>query len=176
MLDVSIRLEILNLLDRLKRDRNLAMLYVTHNLATARHFSAEIMVMYRGGVVERGPSNRVILNPAHPYAQVLASARRPRPTASRQALADARRGRQAAQGRAWRRVARGGARPGLPVPVPVAAAMETLRGRSAAGRDGTRPRGPVLALRGSGQIAGGAPCTMPGLPARALGRGGTRRG
>jgi peptide/nickel transport system ATP-binding protein len=47
MLDVSIRLEILNLLDGLKRDRNLTMLYVTHDLATARHFSSEIMVMYR---------------------------------------------------------------------------------------------------------------------------------
>jgi translation initiation factor RLI1 len=42
MLDVSIRLEILKLLDTLKRERNLAMLYVTHDLATARHFSTEI--------------------------------------------------------------------------------------------------------------------------------------
>jgi peptide/nickel transport system ATP-binding protein len=57
MLDVSIRLEVLNLLDRLKQDRNLAMLYVTHDLATARHFSSEIMVMYRGEIVERGPSD-----------------------------------------------------------------------------------------------------------------------
>ena len=64
MLDVSIRLEILNLLDRLKRDRNLAMLYVTHDLATARHFSSEIMVMYRGQIVEHGPSRR-----GHPAAR-----------------------------------------------------------------------------------------------------------
>jgi peptide/nickel transport system ATP-binding protein len=96
MLDVSIRLEILNLLDRLKRDRNLAMLYVTHDLATARHFSTQIMVMYRGAVVERGPSDDVILRPSHPYTQVLANAA-PDPTASRQALADARRRRQAAR-------------------------------------------------------------------------------
>jgi peptide/nickel transport system ATP-binding protein len=82
MLDVSIRLEILNLLDRLKRDRNLAMLYVTHDLATARHFSAEIMVMYRGEIVEHGPSGSVILSPAHPYIQILASAA-PDPRASR---------------------------------------------------------------------------------------------
>jgi peptide/nickel transport system ATP-binding protein len=94
MLDVSIRLEILNLLDRLKRDRNLAMLYVTHDLATARHFSSEIMVMYRGQIVEHGPSDSVILSPAHPYTQILASAA-PDPTASRQALARARRERQA---------------------------------------------------------------------------------
>jgi peptide/nickel transport system ATP-binding protein len=74
MLDVSIRLEILNLLDRLKRERDLALLYVTHDLATARHFAAEIMVMYRGQVVESGPSDAVILAPAHPYTQLLASA------------------------------------------------------------------------------------------------------
>jgi peptide/nickel transport system ATP-binding protein len=96
MLDVSIRLEILNLLDRLKQDRNLAMLYVTHDLATARYFSSEIMVMYRGVVVERGPSDEVILNPAHPYTQILASAA-PDPAASRQSLADARRRRQTAR-------------------------------------------------------------------------------
>ena len=87
MLDVSIRLEILNLLDRLKRDRNLAMLYVTHDLATARHFSAEIMVMYRGEIVEHGPSDSVILSPAHPYTQILASAA---PDPSRAALGAAR--------------------------------------------------------------------------------------
>jgi peptide/nickel transport system ATP-binding protein len=74
MLDVSIRLEILNLLDRLKRERDLALLYVTHDLATARHFSSEIMVMYRGEVVEHGPSDEVILRPAHPYTRLLASA------------------------------------------------------------------------------------------------------
>jgi peptide/nickel transport system ATP-binding protein len=89
MLDVSIRLEILNLLDRLKRDRDLALLYVTHDLATARHFSSQIMVMYRGEVVERGPSDRVILHPAHPYTQLLASAA-PDPTMTRARLAEAR--------------------------------------------------------------------------------------
>jgi peptide/nickel transport system ATP-binding protein len=94
MLDVSIRLEILNLLDRLKRDRNLAMLYVTHDLATARHFSSEIMVMYRGEVVERGPSDEVILHPAHPYTQILANAA-PDPATPRAALATARRQRLA---------------------------------------------------------------------------------
>jgi peptide/nickel transport system ATP-binding protein len=96
MLDVSIRLEILNLLDRLKRDRNLALLYVTHDLATARHFSSEIMVMYQGEIVERGPSDEVILNPAHPYTQILANAA-PDPAASRASLAAARETRQAAR-------------------------------------------------------------------------------
>jgi peptide/nickel transport system ATP-binding protein len=74
MLDVSIRLDILHLLDDLRRDRRLALLYVTHDLATARHFSARIMVMYRGQIVERGPTDEVILSPAHPYTQLLASA------------------------------------------------------------------------------------------------------
>lgn len=74
MLDVSIRLEILGLLDGLKDERGLALLYVTHDLATARHFSSEVMVMYRGEIVERGPSDEVILAPRHPYTRLLASA------------------------------------------------------------------------------------------------------
>jgi peptide/nickel transport system ATP-binding protein len=71
MLDVSIRLEILQLLDDLKKERNLAVLYITHDLATARHFSTQIVVMRHGRVVERGPSSEVILNPVHPYTQLL---------------------------------------------------------------------------------------------------------
>ena len=96
MLDVSIRLEILNLLDRLKRQRNLALLYVTHDLATARHFSSDIMVMYRGEIVERGPADEVILRPAHPYTRLLASAA-PDPAAPRERLVAERRARQAAR-------------------------------------------------------------------------------
>ena len=93
MLDVSIRLEILNLLDVLKRDRNLALLYITHDLATARYFSARVMVMYRGEIVEQGPADEVILNPAHPYTQLLESAV-PRAAADRAELAAQRRERQ----------------------------------------------------------------------------------
>lgn len=63
-------------------------------LATARHFPAEIMVMYRGQIVEHGPADEVILRPAHPYTRILASAA-PGPAASRRALAEARRQRQA---------------------------------------------------------------------------------
>jgi peptide/nickel transport system ATP-binding protein len=74
MLDVSVRLEILNLLDRLKREDDLAVLYITHDLATARHFSKDILVMYRGRIVERGPADDVILRPKHPYTQLLAAA------------------------------------------------------------------------------------------------------
>jgi len=74
MLDVSIRLGVLRLLARLQREENLAVLYITHDLATARHFSDEILVLYRGRVVERGPADDVILNPQHPYTKLLAAA------------------------------------------------------------------------------------------------------
>jgi peptide/nickel transport system ATP-binding protein len=74
MLDVSIRLGVLNLLAALQREENLGVLYITHDLATARHFSDEIMVLYRGAVVERGPADDVILNPQHEYTQLLAEA------------------------------------------------------------------------------------------------------
>ncbi len=74
MLDVSIRLGVLNLLGRLQREDNLAVLYITHDLATARHFSDEILVLYRGRVVERGPSDAVILDPHHDYTKLLALA------------------------------------------------------------------------------------------------------
>jgi peptide/nickel transport system ATP-binding protein len=72
MLDVSIRLGVLNLLASLQREENLGVLYITHDLATARHFSDEILVMYRGEIVERGPSDDVILNPQHEYTKLLA--------------------------------------------------------------------------------------------------------
>jgi len=74
MLDVSIRLGVLNLLGRLQREDDLAVLYITHDLATARHFSDEIVVLYRGRVVERGPADAVILDPHHEYTKLLALA------------------------------------------------------------------------------------------------------
>jgi ABC-type glutathione transport system ATPase component len=74
MLDVSIRLGVLNLLARLQREENLAVLYITHDLATARHFADDILVLYRGRVVERGPADEVIRDPRHPYTRLLAAA------------------------------------------------------------------------------------------------------
>lgn len=74
MLDVSIRLGVLNLLADLQREENLGVLYITHDLATARHFSDEIMVLYHGDVVERGPADDVILNPQHDYTKTLLGA------------------------------------------------------------------------------------------------------
>lgn len=74
MLDVSIRLGVLNLLADLQREEQLGVLYITHDLATARHFSDEILVMYRGDIVERGPADEVIQNPQHEYTKTLLAA------------------------------------------------------------------------------------------------------
>ncbi|WP_433789331.1 ABC transporter ATP-binding protein [Actinoplanes sp. CA-252034] len=74
MLDVSIRLGVLNLLATLQREEDLGVLYITHDLATARHFSDDILVMYRGRIVEHGPADEVILNPKHEYTRLLADA------------------------------------------------------------------------------------------------------
>jgi peptide/nickel transport system ATP-binding protein len=71
MLDVSIRLEILGLLDDLRRRFRLAMLYITHDIASARYFADEVLVMYAGEIVERGPAEEVTQYPAHPYTQLL---------------------------------------------------------------------------------------------------------
>jgi peptide/nickel transport system ATP-binding protein len=71
MLDVSIRLEMLSLLDDLRKRFSLAMLYITHDIASARYFADEILVMYAGEIVERGPAEEVTQLPAHPYTQLL---------------------------------------------------------------------------------------------------------
>jgi len=71
MLDVSIRLEMLNLLEQLRRDYQLALLYITHDIASARYFADEILVMYAGKTVERGPAEELTQQPAHPYTQLL---------------------------------------------------------------------------------------------------------
>jgi peptide/nickel transport system ATP-binding protein len=91
MLDVSVRLGILNLLEDLKVGQNLATLYITHDIATARYFAEEAAVLYAGHVVERGPSHVITDTPAHPYAQLLREAvpnpaRRITPRAQRRVL------------------------------------------------------------------------------------------
>lgn len=74
MLDVSIRLGILNLMAKLRDEQNIAFLYVTHDIASARYFADETLVMYAGRIVEGGQSEGVILEPKHPYTQLLLSA------------------------------------------------------------------------------------------------------
>ena len=74
MLDVSIRIGILNLMLRLKEERGIAFLYVTHDLASARYVADDILVMYAGQVVERGPIEQVLSAPLHPYTRLLLAA------------------------------------------------------------------------------------------------------
>jgi peptide/nickel transport system ATP-binding protein len=71
MLDVSIRLEVLDLIDELRSQFELAVLYVTHDIASARYFADDTLVMYAGEIVERGPSEDLTQRPAHPYTQLL---------------------------------------------------------------------------------------------------------
>ncbi len=71
MLDVSIRTGVLNLLLQLKRERGLAILLITHDLASARYLADRILVLFRGRVVEEGPSADVVRDPRHPYTRAL---------------------------------------------------------------------------------------------------------
>jgi peptide/nickel transport system ATP-binding protein len=74
MLDVSIRIGILNLILQLKRDLGIAFLYITHDIASARYVADEVLVMYAGRIVEQGPTDAVLLDPQHPYTRLLLSA------------------------------------------------------------------------------------------------------
>ncbi|MCI7456084.1 ABC transporter ATP-binding protein [Actinomyces urogenitalis] len=71
MLDVSMRLGILNLLQSLRDEERIAILYITHDVASARYFADRTVVLYAGRVVEEGDSEQVIREPAHPYTQLL---------------------------------------------------------------------------------------------------------
>jgi len=71
MLDVSIRLEMLDLIEELRARLDLAVLYITHDIASARYFADEILVMHDGEIVERGPAERVTQAPTHAYTQLL---------------------------------------------------------------------------------------------------------
>jgi peptide/nickel transport system ATP-binding protein len=74
MVDASSRMEIINLLKNLQRIHGIAFLYITHDIATARHFADKIAVMYMGTIVEMGTPKQIIQNPWHPYTQGLIAA------------------------------------------------------------------------------------------------------
>jgi peptide/nickel transport system ATP-binding protein len=74
MLDVSIRIGILNLILQLKRELQIAFLYITHDIASARYVADEVIVMYRGRIVEQGPTDAVLQAPQHAYTRLLLSA------------------------------------------------------------------------------------------------------
>ncbi|WP_193105347.1 ABC transporter ATP-binding protein [Brachybacterium sp. FME24] len=82
MLDVTIRKEMLDLIDDLRRDEDLAVLYITHDLGSARRYSSEVLVMHEGHVVEAGESATVIDDPQHEYTRRLLAAA-PNPAARR---------------------------------------------------------------------------------------------
>lgn len=74
MLDVSIRAGVLNLMEEMKFEKKMSLLYITHDIATARYIAEDLSVMYVGHMVEWGDTDEIIHNPQHPYTQLLVSA------------------------------------------------------------------------------------------------------
>jgi oligopeptide/dipeptide ABC transporter ATP-binding protein len=73
MLDVSVRAGVLALLDGLRKNADMGILMITHDLSTAAHFADKIAVMYLGRIVEQGAAAQVVRNPQHPYTKALLS-------------------------------------------------------------------------------------------------------
>jgi peptide/nickel transport system ATP-binding protein len=74
MLDVSIRIGLLNLMAELRDTMGVSILYITHDIASARYVADRLIVMYAGQIAETGPVDDVLANPRHPYTQLLLSA------------------------------------------------------------------------------------------------------
>ncbi|HEY6874758.1 MAG TPA: ABC transporter ATP-binding protein [Candidatus Dormibacteraeota bacterium] len=74
MLDVSVRIGVLNLMADLRRNEGISFLYITHDIASARYVADRLVVMYAGRIAEAGPAEDVLANPKHPYTQLLLSA------------------------------------------------------------------------------------------------------
>jgi len=74
MLDVSIRIGVLNLMSELREREGVSFLYITHDVASARYVADRVLVLYAGHLVEEGPTEDVIQRPKHPYTQLLLSA------------------------------------------------------------------------------------------------------
>ena len=119
MLDVSIRIGLLNLMARLREQEGVSFLYITHDLASARYVADRMMVMYAGHVVETGPTEEVLGDPQHPYTQLLLSAA-PDPRAPGEGTVAGRRWRRGRRGNRLRRAAESrGPVAGVPVPTTV---------------------------------------------------------
>ncbi|WP_235913840.1 oligopeptide/dipeptide ABC transporter ATP-binding protein [Teichococcus coralli] len=73
-LDVSVQAQVVNLLQDLQRERGVALLFISHDLAVVRHLAHQVAVMYAGRVVEAGPAARIFTDPRHPYTRALLEA------------------------------------------------------------------------------------------------------
>jgi peptide/nickel transport system ATP-binding protein len=71
MLDVSIRIGLLNVMARMREEEDVSFLYITHDLASARYVADRLIVMYAGNIVESGPMEDLLARPKHPYTQLL---------------------------------------------------------------------------------------------------------
>jgi peptide/nickel transport system ATP-binding protein len=74
MLDVSIRIGLLNLMAQLRDEQGASILYITHDIASARYVADRLIIMYAGQIAEQGPVEDVLASPKHPYTQLLLSA------------------------------------------------------------------------------------------------------
>ena len=106
MLDVSIRIGLLNVMARLREDEDVSLLYITHDIASARYVSDRVLVMYAGHLIEHGPTDDVLHKPVHPYTAPAPIGRARSPGRDVRHL---RRRRRATPG--------GGPRRGLPLPL-----------------------------------------------------------
>jgi oligopeptide/dipeptide ABC transporter ATP-binding protein len=88
MLDVSIRIGLLNVMAKLRDDEGVSILYITHDLASARYVTDRLIIMYAGHIVEAGPAEDVLSRPRHPYTELLLAAA-PDPRAPLNVSADA---------------------------------------------------------------------------------------
>ena len=159
MLDVSIRLGVLNLLGDLRDTERLAILYITHDIASARYLADTITVMYAGQVVESGPAEVVTDRPEHPYTQLLLSAA---PDPERRPAGAARAARAARARRPRRPAEPGDATAGVPVsPALPARDGDLRRGSAAPVRGGRRPPERLLAARRRSRGGAGRPDRRP---------------
>jgi len=71
MLDMSVRMDILDLFMKLKKDKKISIIFITHDIASACYISDRIIILKKGKIVDSGPSNEIINNPGHSYSKLL---------------------------------------------------------------------------------------------------------